>query len=102
MSKMSIMEKLMSLSAEEAVKYQPRHEYIILSDVQECGVTIRNVPRVSFTAPTVEDSFIPPDVEEILTGFLHNLQMDVGIKQLKKNKPVFDYDEIKERTFVAH
>lgn len=101
MSSKGVMERFLSLSAEEKASYLPETKYEMTSDVHEGDLLIKNVPHISYVAPDLDKSFVPPDVRKIIIDYVKSVRTDVQ-KISKKNPKVVDYSEIKSKVYAIH
>lgn len=101
MSNKGVMDRFLLMSAEEKTKYLPKQKYEMLSDVQEGGILIKNVPHVSYVAPDLDKSFVSPDVRKVIVDYMRLVRTD-GLNNKHRNKRVIEYSDIKNKSYVLH
>lgn len=105
MSKISLMDRFLSLSEEEKSKYLPSKKYELYSDIREGNILIKNVPHISYTQPTLKSSFVPPEVEKMIINYLYNNDTEIknsDILNFDSSIKVIEYSKIIEKEYAAH
>ena len=101
MSNNGVMDRFLALTKEEKAKYLPKKKYEMLSDVQEGGLLIKNVPHVSYVAPDLDKSFVPPDVRRVIIDYMRFTSADIR-KTKGKKKSVIEYSDVKDKVYAIH